>query len=758
MEIRFRRLMGIICFLFAFVILSNTAFAAESGDTVQALGDNNSQIADGSPTNDVASVTDTVYLAGGCSHSLALGSDGIVWAWGDNYWGELGDGTTTNHTTPIPVKSLDGVHNIAARECKSLALLNDGTVWGWGIQLPFGSDQDSAPGPTPRQVNDKSGHAFDSVVAISAGAKHNLALKSDGTVWAWGGNEYGQLGDGTVSDQYSYEFSPVQAQGLDSVVAVAAGMVHSLALKSDGTVWAWGGESSIPVQVQGLDSVVAIAAGATHSVALKSDGTVWTWGDNNYGQLGDGTTTARTTPVQLASLANVVGVAAGSYYSMALKNDGTVWTWGDNYWGQLGDGSTTQRPTPAQVEDLDSVTSIAAGDNHSLVLKSDGSAWGWGDNGSGQLSDESTTKHLIPIKIQGLGNRGPESILYRFKGTIFDFDASRILWRQLENYWDESVHLNKQRYVYWLYNRADQSQVRVFENADPYHLVKMELSAKGVVYDDGHNIHYWKDGAVQYSWDGQNLEVVNGNFAILGNSVVNVTTGESRSLPNADFIYNRDYDLSADGTVVYTSHYLPSTLYKSLPDGTLTTYEPPSPDTHTFYGALTDGKTLIYNELLQNTGRNSKWALRVRSANDRITTLATNPFDPSDYAADPRDSYQINNGWIAYKKADEETGRWVLDVRSPEGVIKQVYAAPHGSSWKDVPLSIKQLAPDGTLAYTYQDTTYVYSAQAGTILYSFNDPGELEYREHVLKDIDGVEYRFLAWYRLDGGLLYGVRF
>ena len=234
-------------------------------------------------------------------------------------------------------------------------------------------------GPTPLPVKDTSGQAFGPAVAIAAGVKHQLAIKRDGTVWAWGKNDSGQLGDGTVLDEYAYVFNPVQAQGLDSVVAVAAGVSSSLALKSDGTVWAWGSgsASSIPVQVQGLDSVVAVAAGALHNMALRNDGTVWTWGQNSYGQLGDGSTTARSAPAQVQGLDLVVAITAGAAHSLALRNDGTVWTWGEQRRGarrrQYGSAST-----PAQVHGLDSVTSISAGDYHNLILKSDGTAWGMG--------------------------------------------------------------------------------------------------------------------------------------------------------------------------------------------------------------------------------------------------------------------------------------------------------------------------------------------------------------------------------------------
>jgi hypothetical protein len=185
-------------------------------------------------------------------------------------------------------------------------------------------------------------------MALAAGESHSLALKSDGTVWAWGYNFEGQLGDGTRRDR----LTPTQVSGLNSVVSVTAGYTHSLALKSDGTVWAWGGnltgelgngtttQSLTPVQVKGLGGMVAVAAGYGHCLALKADGTVWSWGRNDVGQLGDGTRTNQSTPIRVSGLGEVVALTSGYAHNLALKNDGTLWAWGLNYDGQLGDGRT----------------------------------------------------------------------------------------------------------------------------------------------------------------------------------------------------------------------------------------------------------------------------------------------------------------------------------------------------------------------------------------------------------------------------------
>jgi hypothetical protein len=261
-----------------------------------------------------------VAVAGGGSHSLAVKSDGTVWAWGANWSGQLGNGTNTSSNVPVQVTGLSGV------------------------------------------------------VAVAGGGNHSLALKSDGTVWAWGS---GLLGDGTTTNSNV----PVQVTGLSGVVAVAGGVDHSLALKSDGTVWAWGygllgdgttTNSNVPVQVTGLSGVVAVAAGWDHSLTVKSDGTVWAWGRNSLGQLGNGSNTDSNVPVQVTGLSDVVAVAAGDYHSMALKSDGTLWAWGWNIYGQLGNGSRTDSNVPVQVTGLSDLVAVAAGVYHSLALKSGG--------------------------------------------------------------------------------------------------------------------------------------------------------------------------------------------------------------------------------------------------------------------------------------------------------------------------------------------------------------------------------------------------
>jgi hypothetical protein len=251
------------------------------------------------------------------------------------------------------------------------------------------------------------------VVSIAAKDTHSLFLKSDGTAWATGFNVHGQLGDGTFG--FGAEKStPVQVSGLSDVSAVAAGFLHSLFLKNDGTVWATGSnyygqlgdgttvDKSTPVQLLGLSDVSAIAAGDFHSLFLKSDGTVWATGLNDSGQLGDGTLLDKSTPVPVSGLSGVVAMASGNSHSLFLKSDGTVWATGLNDVGQLGDGTLVNKSTPVQV--MTDVSAIAGGSSHSLFLKRDGTVWATGYNATGQLGDVTNVDKSTPVQVRAVGS------------------------------------------------------------------------------------------------------------------------------------------------------------------------------------------------------------------------------------------------------------------------------------------------------------------------------------------------------------------
>lgn len=349
-------------------------------------------------------VTNAQRIACGGWHSLAICTDSTVKAFGENATGQLGDGTSTDQSTPVTVNGLSGIVAVSAGgdqlEAHSVALKSNGTVWAWGSNLYGGLGN----GTTTNSNAPVQALGLTNVTAIAAGGWHTAALKSDSTVWVWGWNEDGQLGDGTIVNKST----PQQINGLSSVVAIAAGTYHVLALKADGTVWAWGDnvsgqigngntgtDQTTPVQVSGLTNVVKITAGRFFSLAIKNDGTVWSWGENLYGQLGNGTTTDSNVPVQVSGLSGVTSAVAatGAFHCMAVKNDNTVWAWGRNTYGNLGDSTVAHKSIPVQMLGISDVQGMAAGTNFSLVYKTDGTVWGCGRNASGQLGDGTTDQH-----------------------------------------------------------------------------------------------------------------------------------------------------------------------------------------------------------------------------------------------------------------------------------------------------------------------------------------------------------------------------
>ena len=347
-------------------------------------------------------------IAAGAEHSLGIKSDGSLWAWGANGVGQLGDGTTVDRISPVPIVA--GVTALAAGAFHSLALKTDGTLWAWGEnwtgQLGDGSSLNRT---SPVYV--LSG-VSDIAAAGDAIYGHSLALKTDGSLWAWGYNADSQLGDGTTATRKT----PIQV--MNDVAAMEAGgfyiWFHTFAIKTDGSLWAWGynrngqlGDGTTtsrrnPVQV--LTGVAAISTGASHTLALKTDGSLWAWGYNAYGELGDGTTTNRLLPVQV--LTGVAAVSTGAYHTMAVKTDGSLWAWGYNAYGQLGDGTTTNRSTPVQV--LTGVAGVAGGNYFTLARKTDGSLWAWGRNNYGQLGDGTFVDRLLRVQVAGFPPMPPQ--------------------------------------------------------------------------------------------------------------------------------------------------------------------------------------------------------------------------------------------------------------------------------------------------------------------------------------------------------------
>ena len=280
-----------------------------------------------------------------------------------------------------------------------MAIANDNSLWMWaefpGINVPHN--------PLPYQQVLRI--LTESVKYAAAGEMHTLAIKTDNTLWAWGANSSGQLGNGTnkmippVIPVLPIEEGPLindneMVKVMDSVIMAAASGEMSMAVKDDGTLWAWGrntgglmwekNEETRLSPVKMMDDVAMVSLGDAYVMALKTDGSVWTWGRNQAGVLGDGSDKDRREPLQIMD--SVVYISAGDGHAAAIKTNGSLWMWGDNVFGGVGDGTLINRFKPVKI--MDSVVDVAAGAGHTIALKDDGSAWTWGANSTLQLNSD----------------------------------------------------------------------------------------------------------------------------------------------------------------------------------------------------------------------------------------------------------------------------------------------------------------------------------------------------------------------------------
>ena len=378
-----------------------------------------------------------VQISAGIIHTVALDEEGRVYIWGNNEYGQLGDGTTTNSVLPICISDKENelkgkrIVDISAGEVHTVAIDEEGKVYTWGYnefgQLGDGTTTNSTlPICISEKGNELKGKR---IVDISAGGGHTVAIDEEGKIYAWGNNEVGQLGDGTTTNSVL----PICISDKDNelkgkkIISISAGVVHTVALDEEGKAYTWGNNeygqlgdgkttnSVLPICISDKDNelkgkkIISISAGVVHTVALDEEGKAYTWGNNEYGQLGDGKTTNSVLPICISDKENelkgkrIVDISAGYGHTVAIDEEEKVYTWGYNEFGQLGYVTEDNSTEPICISDKENelkgkrIVDISAGYGHTVAIDKEGKVYTWGFNEYGQLGDITLRYSAEPI-------------------------------------------------------------------------------------------------------------------------------------------------------------------------------------------------------------------------------------------------------------------------------------------------------------------------------------------------------------------------
>lgn|GEM_PF-2344818 len=322
------------------------------------------------------------------SASFAIRADGALYGWGSNWRGRLGIGDQataerTGRSHPNPVRVLDNVASVSVGSSHTMAIRSDGSLWGWGDN-------------TSGQIGDRTVaqrispvHVMDNVAAVQAAISSTFAITTDGGLYAWGGNYHGELGTGRrtrLTTSVVSDGNHMPRRIMDNVIAVSSSGQHTLAIRSDGSLWGWGNnwhrqltdssEMNILSPIRLMDNVAAVSAGRYVSMIIRTDGSLWAVGRGDSGALGDGTTGSHQTPIRV--MENVSAVSTNGSQTFAIRTDGSLWGWGGNAGGAVGDGTTTRRPEPVRV--MDNVAAVITEGYASFAIRTDGTLWAWGSN------------------------------------------------------------------------------------------------------------------------------------------------------------------------------------------------------------------------------------------------------------------------------------------------------------------------------------------------------------------------------------------
>lgn len=380
----------------------------------------------------------------GGTHSIALSSSGRVFSWGYNNKGQLGDGTTIRTLTPVEITQQfsleqdDKIISVALGDMHSAALSSKGRLftWGWNFYGRLG-DGTTTNRFVPTEITSLFNLNSDEVITkVALGVSCSAAITSEGRLFTWGENASGQLGDGTISNKST----PVditekfELEGDEKIIDASIGYVHMGALTSKGRLSAWGnnaygqlGNGTNNLQVNPIEitsfmdlntaeTPVSIHLGAYHTMVVTSDDRVFTWGNNTKGQLGNETLTNMTSPVDitdklmLGTNEHIVLSSSGDSYSILVTSVGRVFSWGENTNGQLGDGLNVNLSSPKDItsqfnlESNEAFRLLSTGESHSTLLTTYGKIIIWGDNENGKLGDNTTTDTLTPLEITLISN------------------------------------------------------------------------------------------------------------------------------------------------------------------------------------------------------------------------------------------------------------------------------------------------------------------------------------------------------------------
>jgi alpha-tubulin suppressor-like RCC1 family protein len=334
-----------------------------------------------------------------------------LWGWGRNSYGGLGDNTVVNKSSPVqPVSVGNNWSQVSVGGYHTAGIKTDGTLWLWG-KNSYGTVGDNTAVRKSSPIQTISGGS--NWQKVACGYNHTAAIKTDGTLWLWGRNNLGSngaLGDNTVT----HKSSPVQTvSGGTNWKQISCGNNYTAAIKLDGTLWCWGnngsgvlGDNTVTNRSSPVQTVTfttdwqKLDCGAFHIAAIKTDGTLWLWGNNTQGQLGDNTTVRKSSPIQtISGGTNWKQVACGYFHTAAIKLDGTLWCWGYNLYGQVGDNTISYKSSPVQtVAGGNNWKQTDCGSYHSAAIKLDGTLWCWGYNPQGSLGDNTTADKSSPVQ------------------------------------------------------------------------------------------------------------------------------------------------------------------------------------------------------------------------------------------------------------------------------------------------------------------------------------------------------------------------